>query len=406
MPELEKNRPLVEMLRARGELLDPVIERAFSTTPRHAFLPGVDLEIVNADTSVDVTFDERGEVICSSAMPSTIAYLLRQLGDCAGCNILEIGTGTGYSAALLRQLVGDTGTVTTLELDREAARLAVDNLRRAGVNGVNVVNTDGSMGYAPRAAYDRIVATVGLWDVPPVWVRQLRPQGLLVVPIWLDGLQVSAAFMQQPDGTLLSVKNMPAAFVYLRGALSGPNVRKRIGSTGLMLLADQADGIDSAAMSQLLSDDADNCYLSKALDSQEYWYGFLPYLMLSETEREIFALYYVGPGMRAFGLEGTGFAFFTPGSACFVPYFGLGATHCFAGVDAFLTVDERLNAWAAAGHPGIDCLRLRLIPKAHGKPTVTSGKVYERREFYLHVWQEYETPEQTKDAVHVDDHAR
>ncbi|MDX1990820.1 MAG: hypothetical protein SF029_00425 [bacterium] len=388
MPDLELNRPLVEVLRQRGELTDERIEAAFASVPRYVFLPNIPLEIVNSDTSIDVTYDNQGETICSSASPSAVSYVLRQLEPYAGCNILEIGTGTGYSAALIRQLVGENGVVTTLELDREAAKIAEHNLLRAGISGVTVVNTDGSMGYAPRAAYDRIVATVGLWDVPPVWLRQLRSNGRLVVPLWLDGLQVSTSFTFQPDGTLLSTKNMPTAFVYLRGALAGPNVRKRIGSTALVLLADHADQIDSAAMSTLLSDDADRCHLGVALDSEEYWYGFLPYLMLRETEKDIFALYYVADGQRAFGIEGQGFAFFTPGSAVFVPYYALGETHCFASVDSFLTVEQHVQDWEKVGRPGIDCLRVRLIPKSMGRPENAVGKLYERRDHYVQVWQE------------------
>lgn len=409
MPNNDNNHPLVEILRQHGEFIDPYVAAAFWSVPRGLFLPGVPEEIVNSDTSVDITFDKDGEVICSSAMPSTIAYMLRQLEPHNGLNVLEIGTGTGYSAALMRHLVGPNGNVTTLELDPIAAQMAQDNLLRAGISGVNVVNTDGSMGYAPRAAYDRIVATVGLWDVPPVWVHQLKANGLLVVPIWLDGLQVSAAFEPQADGTLLSTRNMPTAFVYLRGALAGPNVRKRIGSTGLTLLTDDARQIDSAAMSLLLADDQDQCHLGYPLDSTQYWYGFLPYMMLRETENDIFALYYVAEGLSAFGIEGKGFAFFSPGSACFVPYLGLGLTHCFAGADAFLTVEEHLHDWNQAERPGIDCLRLRLIPKEQGKPEITIGKIYERRDHYLHVWQELpekdDTSESQPDQNNVDESA-
>lgn len=381
-------QPLVERLRQRGELSDARIEAAFASVPRHIFLPDAPLEDVYSDKAVDVLVDERGQVVCSSVMPSVLAYALRQANLFEGANVLEIGAGTGYSAALIRQLVGENGHVTTLEIDRDIVEMARANLQRADTIGVNVVHADGTHGYAPRAAYDRIIATVGVWDVPPVWLRQLKPGGLLIAPIWLDGLQVIATFTQQPDGTLYSAQNMSGAFVYLRGEAAGPAVRKQIGSTSLALLTDAADRLDSAAIHMLLSDDYDRCRLSESLASDEYWYGFLPYLMLNEPRYDIFALYLVKDNHTAYGVEGTGFALFSAGSACFVPYFGLGDTHCFAGAEAFLTVEDILHKWSQNGRPGLDTLRLRLIPNNAERSPIAQGKLYPRRDHALHVWQE------------------
>lgn len=381
-------QPLIDSLRQRGELSDARIEAAFASVPRHIFLPDAPLEEVYSDKAIDVLVDERGEVVCSSVMPSVLAYVMRQANLFEGANVLEIGAGTGYGAALIRHIVGDSGHITTLEIDRETAEMARANLQRADITGVNVVHADGTHGYAPRATYDRIIATVGVWDVPTVWIRQLKPGGVLIVPIWLDGLQVIATFVQQPDGTLYSAQNMSGSFVYLRGEAAGPAVRKQIGSTSLVLLTDDADRLDSAAIHMLLSEDYDHCRLSTSLASSEYWYGFLPYLMLNEPKYDIFALYMVTDNHTAYGVEGTGFALFSAGSACFVPYFGLGDTHCFASAEAFLSVEDILHQWSKDGRPGLDTLRLRLIPNTTDLPPVAQGKVYARRDHALHVWQE------------------
>jgi len=247
---------------------------------------------------------------------------------------------------------------------------------------------DGAEGYAPRAQYDRIMATAGIWDVPLPWVRQLKPDGRIVAPVWIDGLQVAAAFTLDDDGSLYADTMTPSAFVYIRGAAAGPQVSKRIGSTSLRLIADDIAGIDPIALATLLSSDYEAVQLSKPLNKWDYWYGFLPYVMLNETDEAVFALYHLLQGGQAYGLEGEGFVVLTPASACFVPYYGVGFAHNYASADAYFAVENRLKAWEAAGRPGLDCLRLRFVPKTHGKPEVSDGKVYERRDHYLAVWME------------------
>jgi protein-L-isoaspartate(D-aspartate) O-methyltransferase len=389
MPQINPAQSLVDLLRQRGMLTDPQVAEALLAIPRHLFLPDAPLERVYADETVDVRTDIRGDATCSDTMPSMVAHLLQQLSLKRGQNVLHIGTGTGYVAALMAYLVGkDEGTITSLEIERDIAKEAQAKLLRNGYAKVNVVNTDGAEGYAPRAAYDRIVATCGVWDIPPTWIKQLKPEGRLIAPIWLDGLQVMASFSQQPDGTLYAENVIPSSFVYIRGIAEGPLVRKFVGSTELILLADAIEKIDTVSLSVLLSSDAELCYLSAPLNTIEYWYGFIPFLMLSEGAKDIFALYTIREGYQAFGMEGEGFALFSAASATFVPYYGLGRAHCFAGSDAFIEIETQLHKWQDAGRPTIDRLRLRLIPNAHPRPDVVNGKIYPRRHHHLHVWLE------------------
>lgn len=383
---LASTQNLVHTLRERGFLSDPALQAAFTSVPRHLFLRDTTPDLVYSDTSVPVRFDSSGEVICSATMPSMVAYMLEQLDLFEGANVLQVGTGTGYVAALLRHLVGETGTVTSLEIDRGIVNLAEDNLLHATIPNIKVVHVDGAEGYAPRAAYDRILASAGIWDIPLAWLRQLKPHGRIVAPVSIDGLQVTASFTMQPDGTLLCDHAMPSAFVYMRGSAAPPNIRKRVGSTALALISDEVNKLDSATLHLLLSSDQEQSGLSTSLNTSEYWYGFLPYMMLNEPEHEVFALYDVMGGQKAYGIEGEGFAVFTPASACFVPYYGLGYVNIFAGVDAFFTVEEQLKAWQQAGRPGIDRLRLRFIPKSMGEPEITQGKLYNRYDHYLHAW--------------------
>jgi protein-L-isoaspartate(D-aspartate) O-methyltransferase len=109
--------------------------------------------------------------------------MLEHATPTAGQRVLEIGAGTGYNAALLAHLTGSNGKVTTVDIEAFAAERARGNLQRLGFEGVNVVHGDGGLGFAPDAPYDWIVATVGVWEVPPTWMNQLTPGAKIALPL-------------------------------------------------------------------------------------------------------------------------------------------------------------------------------------------------------------------------------
>jgi SAM-dependent methyltransferase len=114
--------------------------------------------------------------------------------------VLEVGAGTGYNAALLSHLVGPSGQVTAIDIDPAITQAAQANLDWAGVGAnqlaeVEVRTGDGWLGAADRGPFDRIQATVGVWDLAPAWADQLAPTGTLVAPLWLRaGVHATAAF--------------------------------------------------------------------------------------------------------------------------------------------------------------------------------------------------------------------
>src|SRR5690606_30872891 len=134
-----------------------------------------------------------------------------------------------------------------------------------------------TMGYAPRAAYDRILATAAIWDMPRAWVRQLRPNGRLVVPNWIEGFQVSAAFIAQRDGTLYSEDNSVCQFVWIQGQHSP--IRQIRVSDGLYI--DRAIPMDAAALALLLGDDAEDGYITDYSNWVDLSQGFQPFLTLN-----------------------------------------------------------------------------------------------------------------------------
>jgi protein-L-isoaspartate(D-aspartate) O-methyltransferase len=382
---------LIEALKRHGDLDDPQVEAAFRAIPRHLFLPDLPLDKVYIDEAVPIKRDADGTVLSSSSQPSMMAMMLSQLRLRRGDNVLEIGAGTGYNAALMQYIVGDSGMVTTIELDADLAKQARDHLQQAQLGQVRVVEADGSLGYAPRAAYDRIIATVGIWDVPAKWIEQLKQDGILVAPLWLDALQFSAALRFESDSILISDHNLPCGFIRLRGPASGPDVYTHVASSGLWIVSNSSQNLDGAALHNLLSDDMTEAFLGAPLTSAEYWQGFVPYLMLHAPEGFEFGVYMLAANQPAYGLEGPGFTLITQGSAVFTPYAGQGKTYSVAGSDALIALQEALADWEAGGRPGRDQLRIRLVPIPHGIPTQKKGKLYTRHDHYVEVWLERES---------------
>ncbi|MGH3673033.1 MAG: methyltransferase domain-containing protein [Pseudonocardiaceae bacterium] len=204
---------------------------AFGAVPRHEFLPGrlwvldeharlapIDREHdvgqwmrrVYSDSCVVTQIDDgdtawpgSGYASSSSSMPSVMLTMLDALDVGDRMRVLEIGTGTGYNAAILAHRVG-ADRVTTVEVDGRVAAAAAHNLLAAGYP-VTMVCGDGTMGHQPGAPYDRVLVTCGvIGTVPYSWIEQARPGGLVVAP-WGTRYQRSALLRLQvnDDGTAL-----------------------------------------------------------------------------------------------------------------------------------------------------------------------------------------------------------
>ncbi len=177
-----RHHALVTRLKEGGYLSDPRVEAAFRAVPRHLFLPDVPLEVVYADEAIP-TKRRDGLVISSSSQPAVMAIMLDQLALQPGHRVLEIGAGTGYNAALMAHIVGNTGQVVTVDIDDDIVAAAHAHLAVAGFPAVHVVCGDGALGSADAAPYDRIILTVGARDIAPAWIAQVRPDGRLLVPL-------------------------------------------------------------------------------------------------------------------------------------------------------------------------------------------------------------------------------
>ncbi|HEX2143081.1 MAG TPA: methyltransferase, FxLD system [Glycomyces sp.] len=207
---------LVRRLRSSGVIRDKAVETAMLAVPRHRFVPEAPLRTAYADDVYVTKRDSDGEAVSSASQPSIVAEMLEQLDVRPGHRVLEIGAGTGYNAALLDALVGPEGEVTTVDIDLDTVQRARKALDEVGCDRVRVVQGDGELGFPDGAPYDRLIATVGTWDLPPAWWRQLAEGGRLVAPLSIRGCEHSVAF-DYVGGVMRSRSIVSCGFMPMRG---------------------------------------------------------------------------------------------------------------------------------------------------------------------------------------------
>lgn len=195
---------LLDLIIARGSLWSRPLIAAFRATPRLYFLDRLwdpregrwrlvsldhpdleDLEIIYSDRAITTRLSspapgEHPVALSSSSQPSLMAQMLEDLDLSPGLRVLEIGTGTGYNAALLAHVVG---RVLSIDVDQHVLEDARRHLARLPDRQVLLFHADGRLGYAPSAPYDRIQVTAATDDLEPAWLDQLAQGGLLQAPL-------------------------------------------------------------------------------------------------------------------------------------------------------------------------------------------------------------------------------
>lgn len=192
-------RGLADQLRANGAITTPQAHRAFTTVPRHQtviwFLqegervdvpqdqlpPGEVLDTIYSDNALPTVRAHGNQPDSGGSQASLVARMIEALDLKTGMRVLEIGAGTGYNAALIATITG--AEVVTVEAGHEAAAGAADTINRLGMGDqVTVLHRDG---YHPGVDghFDRIVVTVGVAGIPPVWLDLLTPNGWVLAPV-------------------------------------------------------------------------------------------------------------------------------------------------------------------------------------------------------------------------------
>jgi protein-L-isoaspartate(D-aspartate) O-methyltransferase len=226
-----------QLEQALGDRLPPEWRETYRTVPRHLFLPDhawraadgdrgttpIDRQVdpegwLAAAYSEDIIITQRdgdGRSTSSCSMPFMVFSMLGLLDVQPGHRVLEIGTGTGWNAALLAHRLGDP-SVYTIEIDPEIAAAARAGLARAG-QAPTVIAADGAVGYLAGTPYDRIIATCTVHKVPYAWVEQTRPGGIIVTPLGtpLDSGAIIRLVVDD-DGAASGRFQLAASFMMLR----------------------------------------------------------------------------------------------------------------------------------------------------------------------------------------------
>jgi protein-L-isoaspartate(D-aspartate) O-methyltransferase len=198
-----------DQIAARG-IRDAAVLDAFRSVPREAFLPEELAEFAYQDAPLPI---EQGQTI---SQPYIVALMTDALALRPGDRVLEIGTGSGYAAAILAAIAAH---VYTVERHQELAELAAGRFDALGIKNATVRHADGSLGLPEHAPYDAIVVAAGGPGVPPALLAQLAPGGRLVMPVG-EGreLQKLVRLTRAPDGSVASEDLLDVRFVPLIGA--------------------------------------------------------------------------------------------------------------------------------------------------------------------------------------------
>ncbi|GAA3298423.1 methyltransferase, FxLD system [Dactylosporangium vinaceum] len=258
---------LADALVAAGAITSPDVERAVRTVPREVFAPpGTSLADAYADDVVITKRRADGQPTSSVSAPWLQARMIEQAGVGPGSRVLEVGSG-GYNAALLAEVVGPTGAVTSVDIDLDVIGWARRGLDAAGYPQVATVVGDGEHGHLPGAPYDAIIVTVETADIPPAWREQLAPTGVLVAPVRMRGLTRSVAFTRDGTGDsagsgdgLVARSLLMCGFVPMQGQGSIPEQHLDLtggggdGGDGVVVLRvdDDTTTVDPGALAEAL----------------------------------------------------------------------------------------------------------------------------------------------------------
>jgi protein-L-isoaspartate(D-aspartate) O-methyltransferase len=196
----------------RGITNRKVLE-VMESVPRHEFVPESQRHLAYRDEPLSIGY---GQTI---SQPSLVAFMTDRLDLKPTDRVLEIGTGSGYQAAILSQLVSH---VYTIEIVEPLARRAMADLQRLGYDNVTVLIGDGYKGWPEYAPFDAIIVTCAPDHIPQPLVDQLRDGGRMVIPVGQPGVQ--SLYLLQKHGTIIEQQSiLPVRFVPMTGKMGREN---------------------------------------------------------------------------------------------------------------------------------------------------------------------------------------
>ncbi|MBB6068286.1 protein-L-isoaspartate O-methyltransferase [Methanococcus maripaludis] len=201
--------PVIENLISRGYIKKQSVIDAILSVPRHKFISKSMESYAYIDSPLEIGY---GQTISAIHM---VGIMCEELDLDEGQNVLEVGTGSGYHAAVVSEIVGESGKVTTIERIPELFENSKKTLSELGYNNVEVVFGDGTKGYLENAPYDRIYVTASGPDVPKALFEQLKDGGILLSPVGAH-FQTLKRYTKI-NGNISEEKLLEVAFVPLIG---------------------------------------------------------------------------------------------------------------------------------------------------------------------------------------------
>ena len=191
------------------EALDPRVMIAMGKVPRHEFVPATQIPQAYTNRPLPIGY---GQTI---SQPYIVALMSDLIKPQANDRVLEIGTGSGYQAAMLAEL---TGQVYSMEIIEALGKQAAERLSRLGYDNVTTRIGDGYYGWEEHAPFDAIVVTAAASHVPPPLVAQLKPGGRMIIPVGSRFLTQQLVLIEKTSGgELITRQILPVKFVPLTG---------------------------------------------------------------------------------------------------------------------------------------------------------------------------------------------
>ena len=193
---------------------DPNVLGAMRTVPRHAFVRSTEQRAAYNDNPLPIDYDQ------TISQPYIVAFMTDTLKLTRSSKVLEIGTGSGYQAAVCAEMAQQ---VYTIEIVEELAKSARQRLKELGYRNVFVKAGDGYFGWPEHAPFDAIIGTAAAGRIPEPLIEQLKPGGRMILPYGTpDGLQYLVLITKDKDGNIQKKNVMPVRFVPMTGQVQKP----------------------------------------------------------------------------------------------------------------------------------------------------------------------------------------
>lgn len=206
--EKERERMVKTQIAGR-DVTDKQVLEAMRSVPRHLFVGEENRNAAYRDSPLPIGY---GQTI---SQPYIVAYMTEKLDIDSGDKVLEIGTGSGYQAAVLSEI---TKNVYTIEIIEELAAQARERFKELGYDSINVKAGDGYYGWKEHAPFDAIIVTAAAGHVPPPLVRQLKAGGRIVIPVGgVYQVQTLTLVKKESEDSIKTEQLMPVRFVPMTG---------------------------------------------------------------------------------------------------------------------------------------------------------------------------------------------